>query len=149
MSEMTDAGSTTTERTAEVVRAEIETVTVDRAQSSGTAKSAHTRKLKVLTAELALLTATDLGCDAPSAGGHVAAIVKAGEKVKIDALVEAVAADLRERQLDADRDTVVRLGEPVIASNLLAFYTPARYSGGRWCGQATVQRVQKLCPAGR
>lgn len=150
---MTAVVSDTT-RTAAVVQAEIDTVKADRVLSSGTIRAGHTRKLKALAAELATIsTQCDRGpvSEAPIAnvrntgkGTAVAEIIEAGAKVKLSQLVEAIAADISASGVAIDQNSVGQLGDQVVAAGLLAFYTPARYSDGRWCSQAALQTIRKL-----
>jgi hypothetical protein len=93
---------------------------------------------------------------AQQCGEHVAAILRGAEPVKLAAVEAAIAADLvASGRFDPDRDTVIRVGQPIFTSPGLVtgVETPPKQQlpNPRWAGKATIARivrtVQEAAPA--
>lgn len=75
---------------------------------------------------------------AAKATPRIAEVLRTGEKIKVAKLVQLVAQDAIEQQMDSlPDDEIKRIGDVVVAHGLLAGYTSARWKGGRWIGKTT------------
>jgi hypothetical protein len=87
---------------------------------------------------------------AQKATPRIADVLTSGRKIPVAKLIELVAEDAAEQNLDALPDDVIgKLGDPVVEHGLLAGYTAARYGKGRWVGKATATATRKHFDAAR